>query len=157
MLDILRKIRCSLTPAMDQPVKPALLSSASFNRQLLLERDRSDRSGMDFSLLVFEIGNISDAFLQEESESVLSNLLLEKTRVIDTKGWHRDALAVILPYTAEAESEVVWEKISRAFEERISEVTGGRLPAPELACELYPYPGEEGQAVGKRRYRRCSA
>lgn len=120
-----------------------LLSPVRFEEQLLLERARADRAGASFSLLTFQILASEDAEANGVAERVLAHVLAKQSRVIDTKGFYRDNLALIMPYTPSSKAEVVWSKIQDSYKRRVVAELGGRLPAPDVQCEVYAYPNSE--------------
>lgn len=127
----------------DEARPEGLLSSVRFEEQLLLERARADRAGASFSLLTFRIDALQAPDANAVAERVLAHVLVKQSRVIDTKGFYRESLALIMPYTPSAKAEVVWAKIQDSYKRRVVAELGGRLPAPEVQCEVYAYPNSE--------------
>lgn len=105
--------------------------SAEFRRLVLRERARSDRSGEQFCLLVFESR-------EEPSRRTLRRLamiLAGRLRITDDLGWLDDGrMAVLLPCTPPAGAWKVADDVCLAF------------PADEFPplCTVYAYPEQPG-------------
>jgi hypothetical protein len=120
-----------------------LLTRERFEEQLLIERARADRAGASFSLLTFRVASATDPEARETAGRVLAHVLLKRTRTIDTKGIYGEGLGLIMPYTPSSKVDKVWENVSDSYKRRVVAELGGRLPVPELACEVYAYPSNE--------------
>ena len=103
-------------------------SAREFASILNRERDRTDRTGREFSLVVFETGAGS-----RKSASVrnLVATLTQRIRSTDDIGWLKDGrIAVTLPHTT---PDVAWK-----FIENVRRALGVIAPAPD--CTVYAYP-----------------
>ncbi|HNR32951.1 MAG TPA: hypothetical protein PKI11_18810 [Candidatus Hydrogenedentes bacterium] len=120
-----------------------LWSSEAFEQQLRKERARTDRGAGSFTLLALRIDAPpdSEAFLQ--AAWVLSALLNQRTRFIDTKGWFGDRIGVIFPNTPSASVVHIWPPIKEAFDQRSHSASAERSPLPTVTFEVYAYPEEE--------------
>src|SRR4030067_847573 len=73
-----------------------ITSTEEFSRILERERERSDRSGVGFSLVVFETGNPQNG--NGLASLLISSLLSRRHRAIDEVGWVKDdAVAAAVP------------------------------------------------------------
>lgn len=120
-----------------------MLSRDRFEEQLLIERARADRAGASFSLLTFRVAAVADAEARQVARRVLAHVLMKRTRTIDTKGIYGEGLALIMPYTPSSKVDTVWDNVNDSYKRRVVAELGGRLPVPELACEVYAYPSNE--------------
>lgn len=103
-------------------------SAREFASILNRERDRTDRTGREFSLVVFETGSGS-----RKSEAVrnLASNLKKRIRSIDEIGrLENDRIAVVLPHTP---SDDAWK-----FVENVRRALGESAPAPDCAVYVYP-------------------
>jgi len=120
-------------------------SPEEFSRILMRERERSDRSGVGFSLVVFETGNPQKD--NDLASLLISSLLSRRHRVIDEVGWLKDdAVAAALPGTS---PEGAWK-----FAKDV--LTGTPLENFPSACKVYTYPTpwmSGGNGGGKERNR----
>ena len=120
-------------------------SPEEFSRILMRERERSDRSGVGFSLVVFETGNPQKD--NDLASLLISSLLSRRHRVIDEVGWLKDdAVAAALPGTS---PEGAWK-----FAKDV--LTGTPLENCPSACKVYTYPTpwmSGGNGGGKERNR----
>jgi hypothetical protein len=72
-------------------------SSGEFASILNRERDRADRTGQEFSLVVYEFSPGSRRFTEKR---LLVSSLLQRIRSTDDIGWLEDGrLAAVLPHT----------------------------------------------------------
>jgi len=102
-------------------------SSVEFASILHRERDRADRTGQEFSMVVFEVGNGN-----RETHSVrnLVPILTHHIRSTDSIGWLADGrIGAVLPHTR---PECAW-----MFVANVRKAYNGRVP-PE--CVVYAYP-----------------
>jgi len=117
-------------------------SPEEFSRILERERERSDRSGQGFSLVVFEYGANN---LHTDSMRILKDCILSrKVRAIDEVGWFNEgAIATLLACTS--------PDGARAFaEDVVANLPPAGIDAP--ICRVYTYPSSgNGNGDGKRR------
>src|SRR3972149_10182743 len=105
------------------------LSPEEFSRILERERERSDRSGVGFSLVVFETGTPQNG--DDLASLLISSLLSRRHRAIDEVGWLKDdAVAAALPGTS--------PEGAREFAKDV--LTGTPLGNFPSACTVYTYP-----------------
>ena len=120
-------------------------SPEDFSRILERERERSDRSGVGFSLVVFETGTPQNG--NGLASILISSLLSRRHRAIDEVGWLKDdAVAAALPGTS---PEGAWK-----FAKDV--MTGTPLENFPSACKVYTYPTpwmSGGKGGGKERNR----
>lgn len=125
---------------------PGVDPAEDFATVLNRERDRSDRTGQEFSLVVFEVRADGPDL---EAARKLASLLTERVRSTDNVGWLEDGrLAVVLPHTS---AEGAWLFVS-TVRKGIPEAS----PHPE--CTVYSYPtlwidgksGKTGDAEARR-------
>jgi lipopolysaccharide/colanic/teichoic acid biosynthesis glycosyltransferase len=95
------------------------------------ERDRTDRSGTPFAMIVFQA---NDAGTRRDVHSSLLRVLAERLRISDEFGYlDRWRLAVVLPATSPSGAWTVVDDVSLKLP--------ADLPLPQ--CDVYAYPGEE--------------
>lgn len=119
-----------------------LLSFEAFDEQLLKERARSDRSGGAFCLLVIDIPLPRNTAAYQKAAWVLASVLHDRTRIIDTKGWFGERVAVILPNTAPVHIGKIWNNIQEIFAARMGAQTNNGANPPNIAYEVYAYPSD---------------
>ena len=119
-----------------------LLSAPEFAVALAKERARTDRGGAGFSMLALAIGAPVDSPAFQESAWILASLLLERTRLIDTKGWFGVRVAVIFPQTPADRIQHIWTPIKEAFDTRLNSTGLEHLQRPDIRCEVFAYPCE---------------
>jgi lipopolysaccharide/colanic/teichoic acid biosynthesis glycosyltransferase len=103
-------------------------SAREFASILNRERDRTDRTGQEFSMVVFETGAGS-----RRSAAVrnLVAVLAQRIHSTDDLGWLEDGrIAATLPHTPPDGAWKLVENVRRAL--------GGNAPAPD--CTVYAYP-----------------
>ena len=114
-----------------------VLSPDAFQTVLNTERARSDRSGWPFTLVVIKVA-------RPEQAQGITNLLLdvvqERTRQIDYKGWYDGDLGLILPYTHADNAAHVLNAIEDRFTTRARKNAGDIGLRPELEYTVYCYP-----------------
>jgi lipopolysaccharide/colanic/teichoic acid biosynthesis glycosyltransferase len=112
----------------DEKIFKSVHSAKKFAAILNRERDRSDRTGQEFSLVVFETG--SGSRKSEAVRNLVSNLK-KRIRSIDEIGRiEDDRIAVALPHTP---SDDAWK-----FVANVRRALGGSAPGPD--CTVYVYP-----------------
>jgi lipopolysaccharide/colanic/teichoic acid biosynthesis glycosyltransferase len=112
---------------MDAKIFNIVYSIRDFSSIINRERDRSDRTGQGFSLVIFEVGNG-----KKRSDSVrnLVPILTHRIRSTDAIGWFEDGrIGVILPHTT---TESAWK-----FVANVRNAFNGNVP-PD--CVVYAYP-----------------
>jgi lipopolysaccharide/colanic/teichoic acid biosynthesis glycosyltransferase len=106
----------------------ALHSAREFASILNRERDRSDRTGQEFSLVVFE-GNGNTG--KYSTARRLVPILARRVRSTDDIGWLKDGrIGVALPHTA---SDGAWK-----FVDTVRQANNGKGPLPD--CTVFSYP-----------------
>lgn len=117
-----------------------LLDYQAFQKELVKERCRVDRGGSPFVLLAIGINSPRTTPEFAQAAWVLSAVLTERTRIIDSKGWFGDRIGVILP-GANAEH---LPKICAQFEAQFKRRTHPRGTAapPALEFEIFVYPND---------------
>src|SRR3972149_9759302 len=139
--NFLRSVRRSLNGNSPN----GITSPEEFSRIIERERERSDRSGVGFSLVVFETGNPQNG--NGLASLLISSILSRRHRAIDEVGWLRDdAVAAALPGTS---PEGAWK-----FAKDV--LTGTPLENFPSACKVYTYPTSwmsGGNGGGKERNR----
>jgi lipopolysaccharide/colanic/teichoic acid biosynthesis glycosyltransferase len=116
-----------LTRLLDAKIFNLVYSSSEFSSIIHRERDRADRTGQGFSLVIFEVANG-----RRRSESVrnLVPILTRRIRSTDAIGWLENGrIGVILPHTT---TENAWK-----FVGNVRYAFNGNTP-PE--CVVYAYP-----------------
>ena len=99
--------------------------SAAFEASWRLERDRSDRSGLPFCMILFE---------EAEQEATLQEFLLQRLRSTDVVGRLDGLLAALLPYTNPVGASVVAADVEAWSAERDAGVK----------ATIFVYPGDSG-------------
>jgi lipopolysaccharide/colanic/teichoic acid biosynthesis glycosyltransferase len=112
---------------MDARIFNIVCSARNFSSIIHRERDRSDRTGQGFSLVIFEVGNGKN---RSDSVRNLVPILTHRIRSTDAIGWLEDGrIGVILPHTT---TERAWK-----FVANVRNAFNGNAP-PE--CVVYAYP-----------------
>ena len=103
-------------------------SAGEFSAILNRERDRSDRTGQEFSMVVFEVGA---GGRKSEAARILVPILAQRTRSTDDIGWLEDGrLAVALPHTPTDGAWKFVDHVRQAFD----------APTPPPDCLVFSYP-----------------
>ena len=103
-------------------------SAREFASILNRERDRTDRTGQEFSLVVFETG---DGSRRSASVRNFVAILAQRIHSTDDIGWLEDGrIAAALPHTG---PDGAWK-----FVENVRRALGESAPAPD--CTVYTYP-----------------
>lgn len=118
-----------------------LLDAAEFDRELLKERARVDRGGAPFTLLAFTIDAPHADETYAQAAWILAAALNERTRLLDTKGWFRSHIGLILPGITDQNVSKVTANISYDFEKRWEKAHKGTAH-PNLHHEVYVYPSD---------------
>jgi lipopolysaccharide/colanic/teichoic acid biosynthesis glycosyltransferase len=112
---------------MDARIFNIVCSARNFSSIIHRERDRSDRTGQGFSLVIFEVGNGKN---RSDSVRNLVPILTHRVRSTDAVGWFEDGrIGVILPHTP---TESAWK-----FVANVRNAFNGNA-TPE--CVVYAYP-----------------
>jgi lipopolysaccharide/colanic/teichoic acid biosynthesis glycosyltransferase len=136
------KLRTSFRRFRPGVTHDGIPSPKVFSRILERERERSDRSGQGFSLVVFELKSMGDG--NGYSRVLVECILSRRVRAIDEVGWFKDgAIGATLPGTS---TEGAWK-----FAHHVLSRIPRELPAP--VCRVYWYPsaslsggnGQEGR------------
>lgn len=122
---------------------PGLVDEDAFDRQLTVERIRSERSGFSFTVIVFSIDDVAEPGDQEFAERTLASVISERTRYCDTKGWFGSKLAVILPYTSRDRAACLIEPLDSMFYERLHQDMPDTIRGLRLSFAVYEYPNDE--------------
>jgi lipopolysaccharide/colanic/teichoic acid biosynthesis glycosyltransferase len=105
-----------------------VLSIEKFTVILNRERDRADRTGQEFSLAAFEVGNDRGKNCPSRN---LVRILTQRIRSTDDIGWLGDGrIAVVLPHTTAAAAWIFVNNVWHAYSKF--------APAPN--CDVYSYP-----------------
>lgn len=127
-----------------------LLATAAFERQLAVERSRTERSRFIFTVVVFSVESTGNEVEHARALKVLGGVLSERTRMCDTKGWLGERLALILPYTSVANARSLVHTLDALFHERIEQSSQQGPVAPSLSCAIYEYPADRiDEVTGK--------
>jgi lipopolysaccharide/colanic/teichoic acid biosynthesis glycosyltransferase len=125
-----------LTRHRDAKIFNRVHSSREFASILHRERDRADRTGQEFSMAVFEVGN---GKRKTDAARNLVPILLHRIRSTDAIGWLADGLiGAALPHTP---PECAWK-----FVANVRKAYNGSAP-PECVMYTYPsswLPGDDG-------------
>lgn len=122
-----------------------LLDADAFERELVKERARVDRGGPPFTLLAIEIRLDPQTEEYAQAAWVLGAVLLERTRIVDTKGWFRRRVGVILPGAKADNITKIWSQIESDFKRRSRVRT---TAADEiLNIEVFVYPSDGKHSV----------
>jgi len=112
---------------LDAKIFNRVQSSREFTSILHRERDRADRTGQEFSMAVFEVGNGSG---KTHAARSLVPILTHRIRSTDSIGWLSDGrIGAVLPHTR---PECAWK-----FVDNVRMAYNG-IPPPE--CVVYAYP-----------------
>ena len=112
----------------------------AFQRAIVKERHRSDRSNNQYSLLILSL-----AIQSEEDERIgrAIAMIRKRIRTIDEIGWYEEnQLGIILPFTS-------MEGADRLADEICGIVTAHLESAECIACELFSYDSETSPVSGK--------
>lgn len=114
-----------------------VLSPQAFQIVLNAERARSDRSGWPFTLVVMKVLGQEAG---DDASATLMEVLQERTRQIDYKGWYKGDVAVILPYTHTESATELLKDIEERFAKRVRKNAEAIGALPELEFTVYCYP-----------------
>lgn len=121
-----------------QPARnDAVLDPQDFQSILNVERARSDRSGWPFTLAVIQH---QGRRVDRRSLDTLLEVIQERTRLIDVKGWYNGNLAIILPYTHAENAHEVLKAIEQRYVKRLQVEAEAIGPSAELEYTVYCYP-----------------
>jgi lipopolysaccharide/colanic/teichoic acid biosynthesis glycosyltransferase len=124
-----------LTRLRDAKIFNRVHSSGEFASILHRERDRADRTGQEFSMAVFEVGN---GYRKTHAARNLVPILTHRIRSTDAIGWLVDGrIGAVLPHTR---PECAWK-----FVANVRKAYNGSAP-PECVVYVYPsswLPGDE--------------
>ena len=125
-----------LTWLRDAKIFNRVHSSMEFASILQRERDRADRTGQEFSMAVFEVGNGNR---KTRAAQDLVPILTHRIRSTDAIGWLADdRIGAVLPHTR---PECAWK-----FVANVRNAYNGSAP-PECVVYVYPsswLPGDDG-------------
>ena len=113
---------------VQQKISRGAHSAREFASILNRERDRTDRTGQEFSLAAFDVDNGRG---KQSSARLLVEILLQRIRSTDDIGWLRDGrIAAVLPHTKTDDALKFVDKIRQEYREN--------TPPPD--CKVYTYP-----------------
>ena len=116
-----------LTRLRDAKIFNLVYSSSDFSSIVNRERDRADRTGQGFSLVIFDVGN---GKRRSDSVRKLVPILTHRIRSTDAIGWLEGGrIGAILPHTT---TDSAWK-----FVTNVRNACNGSAP-PE--CVVYAYP-----------------
>ena len=120
-------------------------SEEYFQRMLILERLRSQRTGKPFLLILLDIRKLINGKRAEKTFVLhrLMSALNSSTRMIDVKGWymHDSIIGVICQDIQGRHGTVVFGRIKNTIHEKgILHLTGNTDDAVKFLCLLYPDP-----------------
>jgi lipopolysaccharide/colanic/teichoic acid biosynthesis glycosyltransferase len=114
-------------------------SSKVFASILNRERDRADRTGQEFSIAVFDVGN---GKRKSDSARNLVPILTHRIRSTDSIGWLKDGrIGAILPHTPPESAWLFVANIRNAYQ--------GTVPPPD--CRVYVYPSSRLETTDRAR------
>lgn len=129
-----------------QPALSGLLSSTDFERALLRERARSDRTGSTFLLLALKVDpSVTQWERDEPTIHTLAQVVRQRCRISDVAGWYRaenPQIGLILPATPVHAAHSLVQAIETIFRARTRRRTPPDRPLPEIACEVFEYPSD---------------
>jgi lipopolysaccharide/colanic/teichoic acid biosynthesis glycosyltransferase len=112
----------------DTKIYAGVRSHREFASILNRERDRADRTGQGFSLVVFELGTVGE---NSACARLLVPILTNRVRSTDDIGWLEDGrLGVVLPHTT---PDSAWKFVGNVRHA----LNGGSAP---IECIVYAYP-----------------
>lgn len=114
-----------------------VLSPQAFQTVLTTERARSDRSGWPFTLVSIKVLNGEQI---DPVSKMLLEVVQERTRQIDYKGWYGGDLALILPYTHTDSANDLLNAIEERYARRVRKQGAALGAPPELEFTVYCYP-----------------
>lgn len=110
-----------------------MVGREAFRRAIQKERNRSDRSNQEYSLLIFTLA------IQSEEDPRIDQAIAdirERIRAIDEIGWYEEnQLGIILPFTSMDGADSLADEICGIVTTRLG-------PDECLACELFSYDPE---------------
>lgn len=125
-----------------------LLAPAEFEQELVKERCRVDRGGPPFALLSIDLKLDRDSEAYAQAAWVLAAVLNERTRIIDTKGWFRGRIGVILPGTSSEHIPKICAQFETAYRRRSrARTVAGKEASPALEYEVFVYPNDGKHSV----------
>jgi hypothetical protein len=118
-------------------------SEEYFQRMLILERLRSEKTGKPFLLILLDIGKLVKGKLAEKAFVLrrLESVLGSSTRDIDVKGWYmRDSIMGIICQDVQKKhrNKVTGRIKDRLHKEGVFQLVGNTTDAIKLLCLLYP-------------------
>jgi len=126
-----------------------LLPAAQFEHELAKERSRVDRGGSPFALLAIGIKLDPETEAYAQAVWVLASVLTERTRIIDSKGWFRGRVGVILPGATSDHIPKICAQFENAFKRRTRTraLPGAHEGPPALEYEVFVYPNDGKHSV----------
>jgi hypothetical protein len=127
-------------------MEEGLLNSVDFERALLRERARSDRTGSQFLLLALKVVHLDTRWKRdEETMHTLAQAVRQRCRISDVAGWYRSEnkqIGLILPATPRDAAHFLVRAIEAIFHRRARRRTPPDRLLPEIVCDVYSYPGD---------------
>jgi len=100
------------------------------------ERCRSDRSGREFSVVMFDVAG---SYAGDRKTILLAEILSERLRSTDEVGWYEGKMSLLLPDTAAQGAWTLVEDVRKK---------AGEI-GPSIECIIYNYPFRESNAEDK--------
>jgi len=125
------------------PAQDSYSSEEYFQRMLILERLRSQKTGKPFLLILLDIRKLINGKRAEKTFVLrrLISALNSSTRTIDMKGWymHDSIIGIICQDIRGRNGTVVSGRIKNTIHEKgIFHLTGNTDDAVKFLCLLYP-------------------
>ncbi len=115
-----------------------ILSREAFSRILQRERERTDRSGQGFALVVFDFGD--GVVHANVVQSLIDRLLLRSVRMTDEVGWFQEkSIGALLACTS---ADGAWK-----FANDVLDGIAAKTKAPN--CQVYTYPADADGGAGR--------
>lgn len=134
MLKLVNTIKTAMSISKNNIAEHAdtiLLTKPDFHRALNVERERSDRSGLPFSILVFEL---KDSEISVEDLNIFEEFLARRLRATDSVGWlDRNHVGITMFNTASDGAGVLASEIRNEFHKN---------HRPPMEAKVYIYPDE---------------
>ena len=130
------KLKRVLSPGKNPltPDSPGRIpTSAAFQETIKIERNRVNRNGGTFTIIVFDINGIAD---QSAFFSSLVECIAGRIRVSDKIGWYdHGRLGLILPETSTIGAKKLVQDL---YKHRLN-----GIPRPPVEFYIYPFPQKE--------------
>jgi hypothetical protein len=129
--------------AISLAARDSYCSEEYFQRMLILERLRSQKTGKPFVLILLNIAKLTKGKRVEKAFVLkrLASVLDSSIRTIDVKGWYmlNSIIGIICQDVPEKHRNTVTGRIrNKLFEEGIFHLVGNKADAIKLLSLLYP-------------------